>query len=74
MFYLVMQCEKGPRLVDFSDTANDLLRRVPVLLNENAASVPVVYDDKAMRAAFLVDGFGIVALEDGNYLVSLDDL
>lgn len=74
MFYLVMQCAKGPRLIDVSDTANDLIQKVPKYLNENAASEPVVYDEKAMRAAFLVDGFGIVALENEDYLISLDDL
>ena len=74
MFYLVMQSEVGPRLIACSDHSKDLFERIPKLLNENAASMPVVMDDKAMRAAILVDGFGIVAIESGDHLVPLEEL
>lgn len=74
MFYLVVQSEKGHKLVDFSDHAKDILPRIPELLEENPASMPYVMDDKAMRAGFLVDGFGIVALDSGDMLVPLSEL
>lgn len=74
MFYLVTQCEVGLKLVGCSDHMKDLTQRIPELLNENAASMPVVMDDKAMRAAFLVDGYGIVALDSGDLLVPLNEL
>lgn len=74
MFYLITQSQNGHRLVDFSDRTEDLLPQVSNLANDNAASLPVIYDEKAMRAAYLVDGFGIIAQENDGYLVLLDDL
>lgn len=74
MFYLVTQSQNGHRLVDFSDKMDELLPQIDPLLSQNAAALPVIYDEKAMRAAFLVDGFGIIAQEGDGYLVSLDDL
>lgn len=74
MFYLIVQSQNGHRLVDFSDKTEDLFPQIENLQDENAASVPVIFDDKALRAAYLVDGFGIVAQESDGYLVLLDDL
>jgi hypothetical protein len=74
MFYLVTESQKGYKLIGLSDRQLDLTAQIPALLDKNPASSPVVYDDKALRAGFLVDGFGIVAQEGDGYLVPLDDL
>ncbi|MNC68408.1 hypothetical protein D3C75_1189960 [compost metagenome] len=75
MFYLVAKTDKGLfELVDFSESQKNLLPQLTELQNENPASQPVVYDDKALRAGFLVDGFCIVALENQKYLIPLDEL
>lgn len=73
MFYLVTQAQEGYKLVDLAMKVGDLTPRIQSLLNENAAAFPAIYDEKAMRAAFLVDGFGVVA-EEAGFLISLDDL
>lgn len=74
MFYLIVEDTKGFKLVDCSDRQNCLFARLTEIQNENPASQPVVIDSKALRAGFLVDGFGNAALDPGNYLVSLDFL
>jgi hypothetical protein len=74
MFYLVVEDAKGFKLVDYSDQQSYLFTRLADVQNENPASQPVILDDRALRAGFLVDGFGNVELENRNYLVSLDSL
>jgi hypothetical protein len=74
MFYLIVDDGKGFRLVDFSDRQSDLFPLIEDAQDENPASQPVILDDKALRAGFLVDGFGNVVTEGRNYLVSLDSL
>lgn len=71
MFYLIVEDGKGFRLVDCSDRQRDLFPLIADAQEENPASQPVILDDKALRAGFLVDEFGNVALEKG-YLVPLD--
>lgn len=73
MYYLIVDDGKGFKLVDVSDRQSDLFPLIADAQDENPASQPVILDDKALRAGFLVDGFGNVAL-DKNYLVSLDSL
>lgn len=73
MFYLVVDDGKGFKLVDYSDQQSYLFTRIADVQNQNPASQPIVLDDKAARAGFLVDGFGNVIIE-GGYLISLDDL
>lgn len=74
MFYLVTQSENGHRLIDFSDHTADLMKQVANLLNDEAAGVPVIFNDQTLRAAYMVDAFGIVVQENDGYLVQLTDL
>lgn len=74
MFYLVTQSENGHRLVDFSDTTRDLMSQIGPLLNDNAASTPVIFNDQSLKAAYLHDDFGIIYQEADGYLVELTDL
>jgi len=73
MYYLIVDDGKGFKLIDVSDRQSDLFSLIADAQEENPASQPVIIDDKALRAGFLVDGFGNVALES-KYLVSLDSL
>jgi hypothetical protein len=74
MFYLVMQSEHGHRLIDFSDRTADLMKQITELLKDEAAGVPVIFNDESLRAAYMVDDFGIVVQENDGYLVQLTDL
>lgn len=74
MFYLVVETKKGFKLVDYSDQQSYLFARLADVQNENPASQPVIMDEKALRAGFLVDGLGTVALDDGMFLVPLSEL
>lgn len=71
MFYLVAQTEDGHRLVDYEKGIRPLIPVMSDLLKENPAATYVIFNDKTLRAGFLVDGFGIPAQEDG-LLVPLD--
>ena len=74
MFYLVTQSEHGHRLVDFSIVTADLMSQITILLHDNAAGTPVIFNDQSLKAAYLHDEFGIIHQEADGYLVELSDL
>lgn len=74
MYYLTHLDEQGHKLIDFGNNYEPLAAQVSDRKNKNAACKAFIFNDKALRAAFLVDGFGIAQLDEGNYLIPLADL
>lgn len=74
MHYLIVRSKLGDRLVDFGLAIGPLASKLEDIKKTEKDCTPAVYSYEVVCREYLTDERGMLVLEDGGYLIAMEDL